>query len=70
MVPFFHLAGIIKSGCFNAARTAVTRHKYRRLFISVDHRACIQHRVIGLRNTVQPQTTGRGRLDGIGVGAA
>lgn len=25
-----------------------------------DHRACIQHRDIGLRDTMQPQTAGRG----------
>ena len=57
---FFHLAGIIKNRGFNAARTAATRHKYRRLFISINHRACIQHRDIGLRDTMQPQTAGRG----------
>ena len=57
---FFHLTGIIKSRNINAAKTAATRHKYRGLFISINHRACIQHRDIGLRNTMQPQTAGRG----------
>lgn len=57
---FFHLAGIIKSGNINIERFAHVRRKYRRLFISVNHRACIHHRDVGLCDTMQPQTAGRG----------
>ena len=56
----FHLAGVIKGWNINVERFTHIRRKYRRLFIAVNHRACIQHRDIGLRDTMQPQTAGRG----------
>ena len=42
----------------------------RRLFITINHCACIQHRYIGLCDTVQPNTARNFRLDGIRVAAS